>query len=363
MKKQTLLIIGGHLAPALAVIEEVRKNRDWEIVFLGRKYAMEGKTVLSLEYEVIPKLGIPFYPLETGRLQRKWTSQTIPSLMRIPLGFIQSFLLLLKLRPTVILSFGGYLSLPVVLAGWLLRVPIIIHEQTVTSGLGNRLSSFLANLIAISHERSSLDFPHQKTRLVGNPVRFDILVGKRRKTKPPLILITGGSQGSQTINKTVDKILNKLLEKYQITHQTGFIDYNYFLRKKEKLTPILRRRYQVLDIISPFQFGKVLEKAILVVGRSGANTVSEIAAVGVPAIFVPIPWSERQEQLRNAESLEKVGLAKIITQDRLTPNLLLETIQDFLQNLPSPKVLTLAKKLVKKDAAEKLVSLIDKYME
>lgn len=362
MNKKTLLIVGGHLAPALAIIEEVRKNRDWQIVFLGRKFAMEGKIVPSLEYEVIPKLGIPFYSLETGRLQRKWTSQTIPSLLRIPLGFTQSFLLLLKLKPNTILSFGGYLSLPVVLSGWLLRIPIIIHEQTLTSGLGNRLASFLANLIAISHERSSLDFPYQKTRLVGNPIRSDILAAKKKKARPPLILITGGSQGSQTINKAVDKILPKLLDKYQVIHQTGLIDYNYFLRKKEKLPLNLQQRYQVLAIISPFQFGKVLERAALVVGRSGANTVSEIAAIGIPAIFIPIPWSERQEQLRNAESLEKVGLAKIITQDKLIPNLLLETVQDFLQNPPPFKALSAAKKLIKKDAAEKLVRLIDKYM-
>lgn len=360
--RKAVVMTGGHLAPALAVIEEVRKSTDWDIVWIGREFVMEGQDVRSLESEVIPKLGVHFYTISAGRLQRRWTSQTIPSLLRIPLGFYQSLLLLLQVKPRVIMSFGGYLSLPVVMASWLMRIPIVTHEQTVVSGFANRLASFFADNILISHQGSSLDFPHYKTILVGNPVQRVILDVRRKLARAKLIYVTGGNQGSVVINKTVGAILPKLLPNFQIIHQTGRLDYKTYLAKKRQLK--MGARYKVFANIAPGEgVAKILARASLVISRAGANTVSEIAAVGVPAIFIPIPWSERGEQERNARMLERVGTAKVITQDTFSPKSLLTTINSVLANPPSVRQIARAKKLVNKEAAEEIVKILKKFVE
>lgn len=359
--KKTVVMTGGHLAPALAVIEEIRKSTDWEIVWIGREYVMEGQDVPSLEADVIPKLDIPFHTIDAGRLQRKYTSQTIPSLLRIPLGFYQSFLLLLKIRPRVIMSFGGYLSLPVVFSGWLLRIPIVTHEQTVVSGLANRMAGLLANNILISYQGSSLDFPHYKTILVGNPVRRSILEVKRKVARPRLIYVTGGNQGSQTINKTVSAILPKILINLQVIHQTGQLDYKTYLARKKQLK--MGRRYKVFANVDPGEVAKILSRASLVIGRAGANTVSEIAAAGIPAIFIPIPWSERGEQEKNASMLARIGIAKVIPQDRLTPKSLLSAINSLIENPPNVRKAARAKRLVNKNSAETILKILRKFVE
>ncbi len=359
MRKKTLLVVGGHLTPALAVIEQIRRTTDWNISWVGRKFAMEGMEVHSLEYEIIPKLGIPFYTLHTGRLQRRWTRWTVPSFARIPLGFLQAFFLLIKVKPRVILSFGGYLSPPVVIAGWVLSIPSVVHEQTAASGLSNRIVSPFARVIALSYHTSAPEFPHEKTVLTGNPVRREILEIKRRRTRPQLIFITGGNQGSQTINRAVERILPKLAARYRVIHQTGTLDYKKFVTKQRRYSS----RYRVYANLAPSEIPNILARASLVVGRAGANTVAEVAAVGVPTIFIPIPWSERGEQVKNAQLLSSAGLARVILQEQLTPELLLSTIEEILHAPVSRSAVRAAKKLVQKDAAEKLVDLVKKYME
>lgn len=359
--KKTVVMTGGHLAPALAVIEEIQKNTDWSIVWIGRRSPMEGENIQSLEGDVIPKYGIPFNSIDAGRLQRKWTNQTIPSLLKIPVGFFQSLLLLVEIRPRVILSFGGYLSLPVVLAGWILRIPVITHEQTVVSGLANRATSFFASNILISYHGSVVDFPHSKTILVGNPVRRSILEVKRKIARPRLIYITGGNQGSQIVNKTISGILSKILENFQVIHQTGALDYKNYIARKKQLK--LARRYKVYANIEPQEVAKILSRASLVISRAGANTVSEIAAVGVPAILIPIPWSERGEQEKNARMLARIGVAKLIPQERLTPKLLLTTINNFLNNLPNIRQIARAKRIVNHKSALEIVRILKKFVE
>ncbi|MBI4058703.1 undecaprenyldiphospho-muramoylpentapeptide beta-N-acetylglucosaminyltransferase [Candidatus Microgenomates bacterium] len=363
MKKRTLLITGGHVTPALAVIEEVKKNYDWEIVWVGRKFAMEGETISSLEYEIIPQLGIPFYNLETARLQRKFTKWTIPALLRLPKGMVQAFWLLWQIKPRVILSFGGYISVPMVFAGWLLRIPIILHEQTAASGLANRTSAQFANHIAISYQSSFIDFPHHKAIVTGNPVRRSILRMKRHLTHPPAIFITGGSQGSRTINYAVNEILTKLIGKFTVFHQTGYADYEKLEVRQKRLDENQKEKYHIFPVVDPNRLAEILGKSSLVIGRSGANTVTEIAAIGIPAIFIPLPYSERGEQEKNAKMLADINLARIISQNELTGKLLWETINDFLAHPPDDKVKKEAKKLIHKNAAAKIVSLINRYME
>ena len=168
-----LIIVGGHLSPALAVIEALQK--DVNVLFIGRKYVFEGSKTLSLEFRTITKRKIPFVSISTGRWQRKFTRFTIPSLLKFPFGILQSFLILKKFKPDVVLSFGGYLSLPVGIAAFILRIPIVIHEQTLEAGIANKVLSIFAKTVCISWETSRKYFPKSKVILTGNPMRkFEI---------------------------------------------------------------------------------------------------------------------------------------------------------------------------------------------
>jgi len=356
-----IVIVGGHLSPALALIEELKKKKTCEIYWVGRKYAMEGKKIVSFEYEVISKIGIPFYCLTAGRLQRKLTSRTILALLKIPVGFLQSFYFLLKIKPDLIVSFGGYLGLPVIFTGWLLSIPSVLHEQTVTSGLSNRLASIFVKKVAISFATSALDFPTGKTVLTGIPLRRAFLSkknGKMHKKSTPLVFITGGNQGSQLINYEIQKILTKLLSKSRVVHQTGVLDFEKFSLIKSKLPPQLRKNYEIFANLSPDQMAAVMAMADVVISRAGANTVAEIAALGIPAILIPIPWSEKNEQEKNARLLEATGLARVMDQQRLDSKTLLVNIDYFLENGVSSVVVKRARKLIKRDAAARLADLI-----
>lgn len=355
-KIRRVLVTGGHLAPALAVIEELEKRGGWEIFWVGRKFAMEREDVPSLEYEVIPALGIPFFNLRTGRLDRRFNFNTILNLLRVLPGFWQAIGIVRKVRPDVVVSFGGYLSLPVVLSARLMRIPVVLHEQTVVSGLANRLTSRLAAKIAISFESSAVFFPKEKVVFTGLPIRKSVLNIVRHKGAP-VIYITGGGQGSQIINKTFKDVMEEVLRDSSVIHQTGFLDYQEFLPFAKKY----KNRYKAAATFHPDEVGEIYKRATLIVSRSGANTVSEIAAVGIPAILIPIPWSEQGEQERNARLLGNVGLAKVLEQDSLTPETLMREIQDISRRKLEKETILAARRLVNPNAAALFCDLIEKY--
>ena len=169
-----ILITGAHFTPAFATIEELNKYKDVEIVYVGRKTTLEGDNTSSVESRLLPKLGVKFITITAGRLQRTFTPFTLISLLKIPIGFIQALHIILREKPDVVLSFGGYIALPLVIVAWLFSIPIIIHEQTLISGLANRLGSFFADKIAISFPENKL-FDKAKAVLTGNPLRREIL--------------------------------------------------------------------------------------------------------------------------------------------------------------------------------------------
>jgi len=145
-----IIITGGHLTPAIAVIKKLQEEDSWQILFIGRKYTMEGDKAASIESQIIPKLGVKFVSIDAGRIQRRLTRYFFPALFKVPLGFFQSFNYVKKFHPDVILSFGGYLAVPVVWAAWLLGIPIVTHEQGVILGLATRFIAPFAKKIAVS---------------------------------------------------------------------------------------------------------------------------------------------------------------------------------------------------------------------
>jgi len=360
-----ILLTGAHFTPALAVIEELKKTRGVKITYVGRKTTLEGDKAQSVESKVLPTLGVKFIPIITGRLQRSLTIYTIPSLLKIPVGLLQAFWIILTEKPDVILSFGGYVSVPIVLMGWLWSVSIIVHEQTLVPGLANKITSLFADKIALSFEKdSSLS---GKTILTGNPIRKEILNPVKnlssdftrvfeysKKEKLPVILIMGGNQGSHTINKVVEQCLGKLLKMSCIIHVTGDNKYNDF----ERLEGLGGREglegYVVKEWVGE-EIGGVYNKVDLVIARAGANTLTELAFLGKPALVIPLFYLYQDEQNKNAKYFESLNLVKILPQAKLSEKSLLENIKTLLGDLTNLKVKArMAKKAIIPDAAKRL---------
>lgn len=326
-----VLVTGAHFTPAVATIEQLKKMDDVKVIYVGRNTTLEGDKTESVESKVIPEMGIKFIPIIAGRLQRSLTVFTLFSLLKIPIGFLQAFFIILRERPDVILSFGGYVAVPVVIAGWLFSIPIIIHEQTLVSGLANKISSFFADKIAVSFKKS--DFNGEKVIITGNPVRSSIIEASKnsysRHPGLPAVLVVGGNQGSHVINIAVEGCLKELTKRAFIFHQTGNSKYKDY----ERLSKFENASYRVFKFINE-DWAKILGKCDLVISRAGINTLTEISLLGKPALIIPIP---NREQNKNAKYFEDLGLIKILPQSKLLPVTLLENITAMLKNLDSLK--------------------------
>jgi len=374
MKTYKIVICGGHLSPALAIIERLKRRKKYQLFYIGRKHSLEGDKSLSLEYQVINKLDVPFYPLVCGRLQRSFTIYTIPSLLKFPLSLLQSLIFLLNIKPKVVISFGGYVSLPVCLVAYFLRIPIIIHEQTNTLGLTNRIVAQLAKVICLSW-KDTKNVPKGKVLvLTGNPIRQSLFQFKENNLTNfgdrhlPLLYVTGGSLGSESINKLIGNTLSYLAKHFRIIHQCGSAfdkkDLLDLLKQKNSLPVDLQKNYTVLEKIDPDMVGSIYQKAQLIVSRSGANTVSEIAAVGVPTIFIPLPWAAYGEQERNALMLKKAGIAEVLMQNQLTSEIFINMIHKMMKNLSlyqrnAQKI----KELMPSNSAAAIIRLIEPYLQ
>lgn len=357
-----VLITGGHLSPMLCVIDALPK--DTETLIVGRKYPLEGDSSISFEYQTMQSRGIPFWPITTGRLQRKLTKHTIPSLLKIPVGFIQAYKAVVDFNPDVIISFGGYVSLPVILSGRMRGVPVVLHEQTLSAGLANRIGSLFATKVCVSWEQSRKFFPRAKTVLTGNPVRkFSIhhssFIDDLADKHLPLLYITGGSVGSHTINKTVMQCVGQLLKKFRIIHQTGQSDnsrdFNTLLDVKQKLSQRLQKRYMLTKFVDAYDVGDILRNADLVISRCGINTLTELMYFCKPSILIPL----NKEQEENALFLAKLGLAVVLFENLLTPQSLLKYIETHYNILcESTKHREEAQGLVTNDAAQRIVAIL-----
>ena len=307
------------MSPALAVIDEIGSRAD--IIFVGKKYDPENEKTFALEYREVAKKNVLFYNLQTGRLTRLFNFKSFINLLKIPLGFYQALRILIKEKPNSILSFGGYIGFPVCLIGFLLKIPVYIHEQTSKPGLTNRITGLLAKKIFISFEETKKYFSPEKIIASGNPVRKSVLKVSKKpfnflKNKP-VIYITGGSLGSHSINNKIKEILPGLLEKYIVIHQTGSRIIKNILPDKLKTTYFPREHFFADEI------GYIYSISDLVIGRSGANTFFELIALEKPAIFIPLPWSAKDEQKKHAMIFQNAGAGEVFFQEGSGRELLL----------------------------------------
>lgn len=329
-----ILITGTHFTPAVAVIEELKKIKGVEIVYVGRKTTKEGDKTLSVESQVLPSKGIKFIPIIAGRLQRAFTLYTIPSLLKIPIGFIQALIIILSEKPDVILSFGGYVAVPNVIIGWFFSIPIIIHEQSFVSGLANKICSVFADKIAVSFEKNANK--SEKIVLTGNPIRRDIVERRDRSGRHqglPTILILGGNQGSHVINLAIEGCIAKLTKVAYVIHVTGDNKFGDFERLEELgEEEKLGKRYVVKKWLGE-EYSAILQNADLVISRAGINTLMELAYLGKSALVIPIPYLYQDEQNKNAKFFEELKLVKILPQSTLSSEVLFQNVKNTLKNI------------------------------
>ncbi|HXK52902.1 MAG TPA: glycosyltransferase, partial [bacterium] len=230
-----IVLIGGHHSSAIPVIKELQKSdSSLELVWFGHRNSTRSNKRESLEHKEITALGLKFYSLRAGKFYRTYNPI---SLLMIPLGFVHALLLLIKERPDAILTFGGYLSVPVVTVGWFLRIPSVLHEQTVVVGYANKFSSFFAKRVLLSWPDSIKFFNKKKVQVVGIPIRSEIFEASSAsficEPSLPVMYITAGKSGSNKINLLINSILEHLLDEVNIIHQCGdhsqFNDYDKLL--------------------------------------------------------------------------------------------------------------------------------------
>ena len=360
MKK--VLLTGGHAATtAISVIEELIRRYGKggvDIVWIGSRFSLEGKKVDGLELKIFPEIGVKTYLLNAGRLQRKFTRYTIPSLLKLPVGLIQAVYYILRIKPDVTLSFGGYAAFPVVFASWLFGIPVLIHEQTSSVGLANKLSTYFAKEILLARCESTKHFGARKTEVVGNPVMTQIqeVEIKEKLGNPPVVFVMGGSRGSERINDVIFSVIYKFLEKYRVIHITGEADFKRF----EKIN---NKNYRCFSFVSPMQIDNLYRESDIVVSRSGANTVAELMVVKRPAVLIPIPWSHLNEQEENAKLAEGFGLARILKQEDLSGERLLSEINQIIKDWD--RIISTIKSKSSSDvsASSKVVNVLARYLK
>lgn len=336
------------MTPALAVIAALKeKCPNIKLIYVGRKHT---GVVESIEKAEVETVGAEFQEIAFGKIHRFLTVRQFVEFLKMPRGFGEALWLLSKFKPKAIVSFGGYISVPVVFAAKLMRIPILIHEQTMAWGVANKMMVKMADKVAVSWPNL---YQKNKTVLTGNPIRKEVLdcravrqAQARNDERKRVLYISGGNQGSETIDRAIEPLLPELTKKYVIFHQT------------QKLNLFSGPNYFSARWFDTVRHAQIISQATLSISRSGANTVTELAWMGVPAILIPLPHAGANEQLKNAELLAETGLGQILTQKLLTADSMAEAISQMEGKKDWSEERKNARKLVRTDAAYKLAEII-----
>ncbi len=345
MKQKKLLLTGSHAgSTAIAVIEEIKKrNLNLEIHWVG------------MEYKNMQKYDVIFHSFESGKIENKFTKNTLPSFLRIPSSFVRGYKFVDQIKPDLVLSFGSAAGAIISFWSSFKGIPVVLHEQTSTAGRANIISSYFANKILVARESSFPYFSKSKTKLVGNPLNVEMLKYiniPKNNHRVRSIFVTGGSRGSKWINDAIKPILPKLLERYFVVHQTG---ENNLAEFKE----IKNDRYFTFGQTDPRNMAEIMSKADIVISRAGANTCWELLALKKPSILIPIPWTYNDEQNENANFMKKIGLSRILSQKDLSPQRLFAEIEILIDEYT--KIIRYTEKIESPDtlASEKVVDEIE----
>lgn len=357
--KKTIAITGGHHNSALAVARRLR-DKKIEIIWLGHRYTSMKDKNDSAEYVEVTESGFEFFDLKAGKFESRSPTQ----LLRFPLGVIRARSILKSRNVDVVFSFGSYLGATTALASSTLGIPVFIHEQTSVIGKANKFASRFATFIFLTWSHSEKYFNKSKSRVVGLPLRDTILESKLIKlfaNNKKTILVLGGKQGSHFINSLVLDNIRALLEDYNIIIQTGNSSVTNDLIKavniKESLPNVLSNSFQVHGYISEADIGTLINSSDLVLSRSGAHTVYELALLEKKCVLIPFAHTHMKEQFANAAILGRTGQATLLPQSRANLSTLTPTLSTMLKRQ------SFARTLVPRDAAEAITNHILDYLK
>lgn len=359
-------ISGGHTFPLVAVARVLRKKvptvffsdaGNVEFLFIGSHGRFES-TAMAEE-------GIAVRYVFTGKWRRYFSVRNFIDILRLPIGFIQALWHLFLFMPDAVFSKGGSASVPVVVAAWMYRIPVLIHDSDAVAGRANRFLAHFSTRIAIAYPSARSFFPREKTVLTGNPVREELLLGERARAsasfglslEKPTLLILGGSQGAQTLNKAILAIVPSLLEKnIQVIHQTGDKHYEDIVASVTAYgLKIGESGYIPRAFLTAPELADAFAVATLVISRAGAGSIAELAMLGKPSILVPLIGAANDEQRMNAYDVAALGGALVLEEPNLGEHILLGKINELLADPVLQK--TMGEKLrafAHPDAAEKI---------
>ena len=352
MSKKIVLTGGGtagHVTPNIALLPHL-ENKGYEISYMGSYEGIEKKLVADYD--------IPYYGISTGKLRRYFDPKNFTDPFRVIKGFSEAKKILKKLKPDVVFSKGGFVSVPVVRAAAALKIPCIIHESDMTPGLANKLCIPVAKKICCNFPETLNHLPKEKAVLTGSPIREELTKGNKLAAyevcgftaNKPVIMVIGGSLGSAAINKAVREALPKLLEDFQVVHICG----------KEKIDNLLltTKGYHQFEYLKA-ELKDIFAMADLVISRAGANAICEILALKKPNLLIPLPAkSSRGDQLLNAASFEAQGYSMVIEEDDLTKELLIAKVQELYCNRNT--YIQAMEESEQSDAIQTIMALIEK---
>ncbi len=345
---------GGHIYPGLAVIERLRESFDGRIVWIGSDKESDRKTVRDADVE--------YFSIPSGKLRREFSFKNVADAFRVLGGYGSSRRILAQLRPDILFSKGGYVSVPPCAAAASLGIPFFTHESDLTPGLATRLNAKKAEKILVSYEKTVQLLPEAlraKAVVAGNPVRPEIRNGSaergrallRLKGNDPIVLFLGGSQGAKQVNELAAAVLPELTKRAVVVHQTGEAWIASAPGKSERYRPYAYIRSEMPDILAA---------ADVVVGRAGAGTIWESSALSKPMVLIPLAGSgTRGDQVDNARLFEEAGAAKVLIGDSAVPSALLAAVGAYLDDPAALKAAgDKAYRLAGADAAKTAAALI-----
>ena len=353
---------GGHIMPALAIAQKIiEENSKNDILYVGTKS--------GLESELVPKEGFKFKTVKAAYLERKISVNNIKTMFTTIGGILQSLKVVNEYKPDVVIGTGGYVCGSVVLAACLRGVPTLIHEQNVFPGITNKILSKFTTKIAISFRDSQKYFKDkEKLVLTGNPIRNEIINYNREESRrkfgikdnETFIYSFGGSGGQKSLNDAMIEVIkkNKNNRNIRILHVTGKRLYKEFLNDLKKCNiNILPVNIEILEYM--YDAPSALAASDLVIGSSGAITIAEITAIGIPSILIPKAYTAENHQEYNARALEKKGAAKVLLEKEITGEKLNNALDSIVKNKELLKNMSInSKKLGKLNAKDKIFNTI-----
>ena len=356
---------GGHFYPLIAIAEALLEQAKTQKLIAPELYYL-GPDVFDAESLVT--YNITFRRVPAGKIRRYFSFRNILDSFKTFWGICVAIVQLFSIYPDVIMSKGGYTSVPVVIAAYLLRIPVVIHESDVAPGRANKFAARFARYIAISYDDAAAHFDTTRTALTGIPIRKELRGNFPENPfkilgvdSGPLILIIGGSSGAERINGLVIETLDRLLPKFTIVHQVGEENVAGVKASAEALTDDreLLEKYHIRSFLTAEQLHAALSAAEIVVSRAGSGTIHEIAIHGKPSILIPIPEEISHDQRGNAYAYARDGASSVIEEKNLTPNVLVAEIERITGN--QELMQTMAEKALifaPNDAAEKIAAAL-----